>query len=239
QVVDELTSKYSLANVETRVVYIPMQGVAVTIDKVEFDKSIQNALDAAKKLKVDQRPQGQVQKQKQKLTIAQKQNLNKLQASARSISHSAFQIREQSRQLSQKRKTASEDEKKEIDKQLSLLRDKASEFERKRIQTKAQIDQVKHMQTEKVDIQIKQNIRQTPRLQFYMQLRKQLSAKVCQFKDLFGSLSKQETISIILSKGGKNFEGRNLEYVLKTSIDKLEQCSASSISSDVFDDFEY
>lgn len=235
RVTNKLASVHSLPKIELQVVYVPLQGIVVTIDEVEFKESGgRNSLN-------DSTTQQQLisGSQEQKLTIAQKQNLNKLRASARSISHSTFQIKEQTRRLSEKRKTASDDEKKEIDRQLSLLRDKASEFEQKRIMTKAQIDQVKHMQTEKVDIQIKQNIRQTPRQQFYMKLRKELMARVCEFKDLFGSLSRQETVSIVVKKGGRFFEGRNLESVLKISADKLAQCSASNISSGAFETFEY
>lgn len=230
KITNQLTQSHSLPDVESRVVYVPRQGIVIVIDEVRFDESMSQESSHQKSPPQKSTLQKSLP-QKTRLSAAQKQNLNKLRESARNISHTEHHIQEQSRRLSELRKTASEVEKLEIDKQLSMLRDKASEFERKRALTKAQIDQVKHMQTEKVDIQIAQNIKQIPRQQFYSQLRNQLTIEICKDKQRFNRLSVNENVSIVMSSGGKYFEGRNLQSVMSLEVGKLEDCQ--------FETFEY
>ena len=229
-ITNQLTHKHAVPNVASRAVYIPQQGMIIVIDEVDLgDAKLDQGI--AQEALQQQTPEQQNLPQNSNSSVAQKQNLSKLRESAKNISHTLHHIEQQTRRLSNLRKSANEAERKEIDKQMSMLRDKASEFERKRRMTKSQIDQVKHRQTEKVDLQVKHNIKQSQRQQFYAQLKQSISLAICSDKKVFNELSANESISIVFTAGGKFFEGRNLELVMKLQIDKLERCE--------FESFEY
>ncbi|WP_196139382.1 hypothetical protein [Aliikangiella sp. G2MR2-5] len=148
-------------------------------------------------------------------TTAPNSRLNRAQLDlkAREISHAAYQVREQSRQLEKIRKNATKEEQKTIDEELRVLREKAKEFEFLRLENKKRIAQLESHASNPGE----QEIPDTRSNQV-----EKILQTACQFSDLFNEFSSKEKLTILeihTSKAGeKSTTGSSV------SIQELQSC---------------